>query len=132
MKFLLAVGGWMMGCGLLVAQTPTSTRWHLPLDSAAWNVRLASDSAGVMVPSVQPMASWNRPAALQPQFSVFEGLAVVGEARQIVGDFFGLVGGTVVDNQDFKTACDIRKYIQQFGNLVGHGRFRIVHRQYDT
>ncbi|MGB0248220.1 MAG: hypothetical protein ACPGAB_06835 [Flavobacteriales bacterium] len=87
MKFSLAVGGWMMGCGLLVAQTPTSTRWHLPLDSEAWNVRLASDSAGVMVPSVQPMASWNRPAALQPQISAFEGLAVVGEARQIVGDF---------------------------------------------
>ena len=87
MKFLLAVGGWMMGCGLLMAQTPTSTRWHLPLDSAAWNVRLASDSAGVMVPSVQPMASWNRPAALQPQFSAFEGIAVVGEARQIIGDF---------------------------------------------
>ena len=40
-----------------------------------------------MVPSVQPMASWNRPAALQPQFSAFEGIAVVGEARHIVGDF---------------------------------------------
>ena len=36
--------GWMMGCGLW-CPNPTSTRWHLPLDSAAWNVRLASDSA---------------------------------------------------------------------------------------
>ena len=81
MKFPLAVGVWMMGCGLLVAQTPTSTRWHLPLDSAAWNVRLASDSAGVLVPSVQPMTPWNRPLSLQPQSSTFEGIAVVGEAR---------------------------------------------------
>ena len=87
MKFPLAVGVWMMGCGLIVAQTPTSTRWHLPLDSAAWNVRLASDSSGVLVPSVQPMTAWNRPLSLQPQSSTFEGIAVVGEARRIVGDF---------------------------------------------
>ncbi len=79
--------GWIYVGSLTWSQSPTSTTWHLPLDNAAWVVRAACDSADVMVPSVQPGTAWNRPASLQPTSSGFDGLSVVGEARQILGDF---------------------------------------------
>ncbi|MEC7694056.1 MAG: hypothetical protein VX446_06675, partial [Bacteroidota bacterium] len=46
----------------LTAQTQRSTQWHLPLDEEAFHVAQASE--GVMVPSVQPMTTWNRPDSL--------------------------------------------------------------------
>ena len=61
--------------------------WHLPLDPGALEVARACDSAEVMVPSVQPMTAWNRPGSLKPALSEFNGISVLGEARQIVGDF---------------------------------------------
>ena len=73
--------------GGLHAQSPTTTMWHLPLDPGALEVARACDSAEVMVPSVQPMTAWNRPASLKPALSEFNGISVLGEARQIVGDF---------------------------------------------
>ena len=87
MKFPLAAWVWIMGCGIFWGQTPTSTHWHLPLDAAAGEVRRASDSAGVLVPSIQPLTAWNRPAALQPTGNAFEGGGVsivvhVDETRQ--------------------------------------------------
>lgn len=48
---------------------------------------MACDSAEVMVPSIQPMTPWNRPVLLKPTTSEFEGIEVLGEARQILGDF---------------------------------------------
>ena len=76
-----------LGTSCVLAQTPQSTHWHLPLDRDAWEVRVVSDSAEVMVPSIQPMATWNRPSTLRPKNNGFDGIAVIGEARQIVGDF---------------------------------------------
>ena len=76
-----------LGASCVLAQTPQSTHWHLPLDRDAWEVRVVSDSAEVMVPSIQPMATWNRPSKLRPKNNRFDGIAVIGEARQIVGDF---------------------------------------------
>ena len=76
------------GLGFLAsAQSPTSLTWHLPLDEGAWTVARACDSSDIMVPSIQPMTSWNRPAPLRPASDAFNGISVLGEARQIVGDF---------------------------------------------
>ncbi|MDA0729716.1 MAG: hypothetical protein O3C18_08515 [Bacteroidetes bacterium] len=50
---------------------------------------MACDSAGVLMPSVQPMADWLKPGGLRPTNEWFQGLAVAGDARQIVGDFNG-------------------------------------------
>ena len=55
-----------------------------PLDEEAFRVAQASD--GVLVPSVQPMTTWNRPDTLKPQEQGFEGLLVLGEVRQMIGD----------------------------------------------
>ena len=81
----------------MAAQTQRSTRWHLPLDEEAFRVTRASD--GVLVPSVQPMSTWIRPDSLKPETQGFEGLLVLGEVRQMVGDIraagtgIGLGGG---------------------------------------
>ena len=68
----------------LTAQTQRSTHWHLPLDEEAFRVAQASE--GVLVPSVQPMTTWNRPDTLKPQEQGFQGLLVLGEVRQMFGD----------------------------------------------
>ena len=82
----VALVSWL-SLGGLHAQSPTTTMWHLPLDPGALEVARACDSAEVMVPSVQPMTAWNRTASLKPALSEFNGISVLGEARQIVGDF---------------------------------------------
>ena len=43
------------------AQRSTSLQWHLPIDPEARAVADACDSAGILVPSIQPMTGWNRP-----------------------------------------------------------------------
>jgi len=70
-----------------LAQTSRSTTWHLPLDAEAQTVRQACDSAEVLVPSIQPMATWNRPATLTPRTQGFQGIEILGDARQVFGDF---------------------------------------------
>ena len=101
-----------LGTSCVLAQTPQSTHWHLPLDRDAWEVRVVSDSAEVMVPSIQPMATWNRPSTLRPKNNGFDGIAVIGEARQIVGDFrasstaVGLgTSGTVRNRGSYRVAA---------------------------
>ena len=75
----------------LTAQTQRSTTWHLPLDEEAFAVALASK--GVLTPSVQPITTWNRPDTLKPQEQGFEGLLVLGEVRQMVGDLMAASTG---------------------------------------
>ena len=81
----------------LTAQTQRSTQWHLPLDEEAFRVVQASE--GMLVPSVQPMTTWNRPDSLKPREQGFDGLLVLGEVRQMAGDLraagtgIGLGGG---------------------------------------
>ena len=70
-----------------LGQTSTSTVWHLPLDPQAHQVFDGCHTAGVLVPSVQPMTTWNRPDSLKPTEQGFDGLSVLGEARQMLGDF---------------------------------------------
>ena len=54
---------------------------------------MARDSDQVVVPSIQPLSSWLRPASLKPTNEPFQGLNVVGEFRGIqsapVGDELG-------------------------------------------
>ena len=44
---------------------------------------MARDSDQVVVPSIQPLSSWLRPASLKPTNEPFQGLNVVGEFRGI-------------------------------------------------
>ena len=39
------------------------------------------------MPSIQPMTGWNRPPQLQPAEDAFSGLQVLGEAKQVTGEF---------------------------------------------
>lgn len=84
LALFLALQGGLLNAS---AQSLSSTAWHLPLDAWAQQVRHACDSADILVPSVLPMTDWNRPLSLKPTSELFRGLAVIGEARQIVGDF---------------------------------------------
>ena len=77
----------MVGTVLIAqGQSLSSTSWHLPLDPSARKVFNARDSADVLVPSVQPFNEWLQPAQLRPNNEWFQGLAVDGDVRQIVGD----------------------------------------------
>ena len=83
---------WAVGLGgCLVhtssAQRSTSLQWHLPTDPEARVVADACDSAGILVPSIQPMTGWNRPPQLQPSEDAFSGLQILGEAKQVAGEF---------------------------------------------
>ena len=69
------------------AQRSTSLQWHLPIDPEARVVADACDSAGILVPSIQPMTGWNRPPQLQPSEDAFSGLQILGEAKQVAGEF---------------------------------------------
>ena len=60
------------------AQRSTSLQWHLPIDPEARAVADACDSAGILVPSIQPTTGWNRPPQLQPSEEAFSGLHILG------------------------------------------------------
>ena len=76
---VMGITGW--------TQAPVTTMWHMPLDPSQQVVQMACDSLEVMVPSIQPMTAWNRPNSLRPSLDAFSGLKVLGEAKQITGDF---------------------------------------------
>ncbi len=76
---VMGITGW--------TQAPVTSMWHLPLDPSQLVVRMACDSLEVMVPTIQPMTAWNRPNSLRPSLDPFSGLKVLGEAKQITGDF---------------------------------------------
>ena len=53
-------------------------------------------------------------------------------ARQLIGDFFGLVVRSIIDDQDLEIGCDFRQDLQQFFDTLGKSCFGIMHGQDNT
>ena len=52
--------------------------------------------------------------------------------RQFVSDFFRLIGGGIIHNQDFKSLGDVREDFQKCVYIVGQGMLSVMDRQYDA